>query len=93
MTCSIESISGGGKYQYINETVANYNGQYGLSATHPLALHLELLRIYNVDRKWYYPFSVLWCYLRYGWVQPFKDHMPRWMTNMWMKHRRKYIKD
>ena len=80
------------KYQYIPIVVARYNGQYGLSATHPFTLHKEMLNIYHINEKWFYPISLLWCYLRYGWVQPFKNHMPRWMTDAWMKHRRKYIK-
>lgn len=78
-------------FQYIPVVVARYNGQYGLSATHPLTLHLEGLRIHHVTEKWYYPFALLWTYMRYGWVQPFKDHMPRWMTDAWMKHKRKFI--
>ena len=83
----------GVKLQYIEEVVARYNGQYGLSATHPLTLRLEGLRVHHITEKWYYPLAVCWCYLRYGWVQPFKDHMPQWMTNAWMKHkRRKYLK-
>ena len=80
------------KSQYIEEVVAQYNGQYGLSATHPLTLRLEGLRIHHVTERWYYPLAVCWCYLRYGWIQPFKNHMPRWMTNVWMKHKRKFIK-
>lgn len=81
------------KYQYINEVVARYNGQYGLSATHPLLLRKEGLRIHHINEKWYYPLALIWVYLRYGWVQPFKNHMPRWMTDAWMKHKRKYIKE
>ena len=81
----------GVKSQYIEEVVARYNGQYGLSATHPLTLRLEGLRIHHVTEKWYYPFAVCWCYLRYGWVQPMKNHMPRCLTDAWMKHKRRYI--
>lgn len=81
----------GVRSQYIEEVVAKYNGQYGLSATHPLVLRLEGLRIHHISEKWYYPFAVCWCYLRYGWVQAFKNHMPRWMTNARMKHRRKFL--
>lgn len=81
------------QYQYIPVVVARYNGQYGLSATHPFTLHKEMLRIYHITEKWFYPFALVWCYMRYGWVQPFKDNMPRWMTDAWMKHKRKYIKN
>lgn len=76
-------------YQYIEVTVARYNGQYGLSATHPLLLHKEGLRIHNITERWYYPFALLWVYLRYGWIQAFKNNMPRCMTDAWMKYRRK----
>lgn len=79
------------KFQYIPIVIAKYNGQYGLSATHPLTLRLEGLRIHHVNKKWYYPFVLVWVYLRYGWVQPFKNHMPHWITNAWMKHKRKFI--
>lgn len=78
-------------FQYIPIVVSCYNGQYGLSATHPLTLHLENLRIYHINKKWYYPFRVIWAYIRYGWVQPFKDYMPRRITDIWMKHKRKFI--
>lgn len=83
--------SDGVKYQYMDEVVARYNGQYGLSATHPLLLRKEGLRIHHINEKWYYPLALLWVYLRYGWVQPFKNHMPNWMTDVWMRHKRKYI--
>lgn len=80
-------------YQYIEATVARYNSQYGLSATHPLLLHKEGLRIHHITERWYYPFALAWVYLRYGWIQAFKNHMPRWMTDTWMKHkRRRFIK-
>lgn len=78
-------------FKYIPIVVARYNGQYGLSATHPLTLHLEILRIHHINEKWYYPFKLIWTYMRYGWVQPFKNHMPRWMTDAWMKRKRKFI--
>ena len=80
------------KFQYIPIVISRYNGQYGLSATHPLLLHKERLRVHHITEKWYYPFSIIWVYLRYGWVQPFKKHMPKWITNTWMKYKRKYIK-
>ena len=77
---------------YIEVTVARYNGQYGLSATHPLLLHKEGLRVHHVTERWYYPLALAWVYLGYGWIQAFKSHMPRWMTHMWMKYkRRKFI--
>lgn len=79
-------------FQYIKQVVARYNGQYGLSATHPLTLRLEKLKVYNIQKKWFYPLALCWCYLRYGWVQPFKNYMPKFVTNFWMKHKRKYIK-
>lgn len=78
-------------FKYIPIVVARYNGQYGLSATHPLMLHLEILRIHHINKKWYYPFKLMWTYLRYSWVQPFKDHMPRRITDAWMKQKRKFI--
>lgn len=84
--------SAGVKYQYIDEIVARYNGQYGLSATHPLLLRKEGLKIHHVTKKWYYPLALMWVYVRYGWIQSFKDHMPRFMADAWMKHKRKYIK-
>ena len=84
--------SDGVKYQYVDEVVARYSGQYGLSATHPLLLRKEGLRIHHINEKWYYPLALIWVYMRYGWVQPFKNYMPRWMTDAWMKHKRRYIK-
>ena len=78
-------------FQYIPIIVAKYNGQYGLSATHPLTLRLEGLRVHQVTEKWYYPFALTWTYMRYGWVQPFKNHMPRWITEAWMKRKRRFI--
>ena len=81
------------KFQYIPIIVARYNGQYGLSATHPLTLRLEGLRVHHINKKWYYPLALIWVYIRYGWVQPFKNHMPRWITNAWMKHKRKFIEN
>ena len=78
-------------FQYITIIVARYNGQYGLSATHPLTLRLEGLRVHKVTEKWYYHFALIWTYLRYGWVQPFKNNMPKWMTEVWMKRKRKFI--
>lgn len=82
----------GVSFQYIPITVASYNGQYGLSATHPLTLWKENLRVRGINHKWYYPFSLLWVYFRYGWVQPFKKLAPRCITNAWMKYKRKYIR-
>lgn len=79
-------------FQYVEVIVARYNGQYGLSATHPLTLRLEGLRVNGINERWYYPFCICWCYLRYGWVQPFKDYMPKFVINLWMKNKRKYIK-
>lgn len=78
-------------FKYIPIVVACYNGQYGLSATHPLTLHLEILKIHHINKKWYYIFILIWTYLRYGWVQPFKNHMPRCITDTWMKQKRKFI--
>lgn len=79
-------------FQYIPITVASYNGQYCLSATHPLTLRKENLRVRGINHKWYYPFSLLWVYFRYGWVQPFKNLAPRYITNAWMKYKRQYIR-
>lgn len=80
-------------FQYIPIVVARYNGQYGLSATNPLTLRLEGLRIHHITEKWYYPLAWVWTYLRYGWVQAFKNNIPRWMTDAWMKYkRRRFIK-
>lgn len=78
-------------FQYIPVVVARYNGQYGLSATHPLTLRLEGLRIHHINKKWYYPITLIWTYMRYGWIQPLKKCMPQWMTNAWMKRKRKFI--
>lgn len=78
-------------FLYIPIVIAKYNGQYGLSATNPLLLHKELLRTHNINIQWYYPLALLWIYLRYGWIQAFKNHMPRWMTEAWMKHKRSFI--
>lgn len=78
-------------FQYIPIVVARYNGQYGLSASNPLTIRLEGLRVHNVTDKWYYPFALTWIYLRYGWIQPFKNNMPKWMTEAWMIHKRKFI--
>lgn len=83
--------SAGVKYQYIDEVVARYNSQYGLSATHPLLLRKEGLRIHHIKEKWYYPLVLLWVYVRYGWVQSFKNNMPHWITEAWIKHKKKYI--
>lgn len=81
------------EFQYLPIVVARYNGQYGLSATNPLKLRLERLRIHHVTKKWYYPVALIWTYIRYGWIQTFKNYMPRWMTDAWMKYkRRKFIK-
>ena len=80
-------------FQYIPAAVARYNGQYGLSATNPLMLRLEGLRIHHIAEKWYYPFALVWTYLRYGWVQAFKNHMPRRLTDAWMKRKRKFINE
>jgi len=80
-------------YQYIEETVARYNGQCGLSATNPLLLHKEGLRVHHITERWYYPLALAWTYFRYGWIQAFKNHMPKWMTDTWMKYkRRRFIK-
>ncbi|WP_270570170.1 glycosyltransferase family 2 protein [Bacteroides eggerthii] len=79
------------KFQYIPVVIARYNGQYGLSATNPLTLRLERLQIHHITQKWYYPIALIWTYLRYGWIQTFKNNMPHWMTNAWMKHKRKFI--
>lgn len=79
-------------FQYIPQTVSRYNGQYGLSATNPLLLHKELLEIKGITQRWYYGWVLAWTYLRYGWVQFFKDHIPCFVTNAWMKSKRKYIK-
>ena len=82
----------GMKYQYISTVVARYNGQYGISATNPLLLRKEGLRIHHINEKWYYPLALLWTYLRYGWIQAFKNHMPNYLTVAWMKHKRSFIK-
>lgn len=84
----------GVKFQYIEEVVASYNGQYGLSANNPLMLRLEGLRVHHVDERWYYPLSVTKTYLRYGWIAWFKRNMPTAFTDAWMKRKRKrYIHD
>ena len=79
-------------FQYIPITVSRYNGQYGLSATNPLLLHKELLEIKGVTQRWYYGSAIIWTYLRYGWIQFFKDNMPSSITNAWMRFKRKYVK-
>lgn len=80
------------KYQYVECVVARYNGQYGLSATNPLMLRLEGLRIHHVKEKWYYPFVLIKTYLRYGWIAWFKRVMPKCITNVYMKYKRRYIR-
>ena len=79
-------------FQYIEEVIANYNGQYGLSANNPLQLRLEGLRVHHVNEKWYYPFAVVKTYLRYGWIARFKRIMPSAISDAWMRYkRRRYI--
>lgn len=74
---------------YIEEVVACYNGEYGMSANNPLMLRLEGLRVHHVQDKWYYPFSVLWVYFRYGWIAWFKRNMPQAWSDAWMKRKRR----
>lgn len=70
-------------------TVSIYNAQYGLSATNPLRLNLELLKIYHVDKRWYYPFVLSYTYLRQGLVQPLKKYLPTCIVYKLMMYRRK----
>ena len=76
------------KFQHYPVVVARYNGQYGISATNPLILNLERLRIYGINKKWYYPFAYIWTCLRQGMVQPLKVLLPKKMVNSIMKSRR-----
>lgn len=81
------------QWQYIEEIVARYNGQYGVSATNPLQLRLEGLRVHHITERWYYPLAVCWTYIRYGWIAWFKRSMPQSWSDAWMKHkRRRYIR-
>lgn len=80
------------KFQHIPLVVSRYNGQYGLSARNPLLLHKEILEIKGITQRWYYIIVLMWTYLRYGWVQFSKDNIPYFITNSWMKYKRKYIK-
>jgi len=83
----------GVRWQYIEEIVARYNGQYGVSASNPLQLRLEGLRVHRVSEKWFYPLILGWTYLRYGWIAWFKQSMPTSWTTAWMKYkRRRYIR-
>lgn len=80
-------------FQYIEEIVARYNGQYGLSALNPLQLRMEGLRVHHIDERWYYPLAVVKTYLRYGWIAWFKRNMPSAVSDGWMKlKRRRYIR-
>jgi len=79
------------KWQYIEEIVARYNGQYGVSATNPLLLRMEGLRVHHIDEKWYYSLAVCWTYLRYGWIAWFKRTMPQSWSNAWMKRKRRHF--
>ncbi len=79
------------KFIHIPIIVSVYNAQYGLSATNPLLLNLELLKVYHVDKKWYYFFVLVYTYIRQGLVQPLKRYMPRYLVYQLMMKRRKYI--
>lgn len=79
-------------FQYIPIIVSRYNGQYGLSATNPLLLRKELLEVKGITQRWYYGMALICTYLRYGWVQFFKNNIPCFITNAWMKSKRKYIR-
>lgn len=79
----------GVKTLYVEEVVARYNGQYGLSAQNPLRLRLEGLRVYGKDKCWYYPLLIIKTYLRYGWIAWFKRTMPKSWTDAWMKWKRR----
>jgi len=76
-------------FEHYPIVVARYNGQYGISATHPLELNLERLRIYGLHKKWYYPFAYGWTCLRQGFVQPLKVILPERTVHRIMKRRRK----
>lgn len=80
------------EFLYIPVVVSRYNGQYGLSASHPLLLNLEKLRIYQIHKKWFYPFMLMWTYIRQGLVQPLKDSLPTNVVQTIMKHRRKHTR-
>ncbi len=83
----------GVKWQYIEEVVSCYNGQYGVSASNPLLLRLEGLRVHHITERWYYPLAVCWTYVRYGWIAWFKRSMPQSWSDAWMKRKRScYIK-
>lgn len=78
-------------FQHFPVTISRYNAQYGLSATHPLTLHIERLKIYGKNKKWYYPFLLIFIFFRQGMVQPLKNLLPRTIVSSIMKRRRKYI--
>ena len=78
-------------FRHIPVTVSIYNAQYGLSATNPLRLNLELLNIYHVNERWYYIFVLIYTYIRQGLVQPLKRYLPTHFVYKLMMYRRKCI--
>lgn len=73
------------KFEYRNVVVSRYNARYGISASNPLRLWIEHYRVHELDKKWYWPFVVLKCYVRYGWINPYKRIAPRWFQSWRMK--------
>ena len=75
------------KFEYRNVVVARYNARYGQSASNPLRLWIERYRVHGLDKKWYWPFVVLKCYVRYGWIRPYQKTAPRWFQAWRMKRK------
>lgn len=69
--------------------ICKFDAVHGMSANNPLQLNLEKLKIHGIDKKFYYPISVLRIYLRQGLIQPLKKILPQKLTNFIMKNRRK----
>lgn len=78
------------KKEYLEKPciVSVFDAQYGLSSTHPIQMGLEMLDIYDINHKWYYPFALIKVYLRYGFVQPLKRILPQKIVNYIIKKRR-----
>lgn len=79
----------GRKSEFRPVVISKYDATQGLSANNPLALHLERLQIYHINNKWYYPFAIIYVYMRQGLIQPLKNILPRNIVNYIMAYRRK----
>lgn len=75
----------GKKFESRQTVISRYNACEGLSASNPLRLNIEKKRIYQYDQKWYWPFVLLKCYFRYGWIIPYQKLAPKWFQAWRMK--------